>query len=333
MEEHKLLDAFQAEFDKLRPTKSWPRKLTNSIAHIREFRVAGEKKAKEDLLQLHTDGIVRINEDSFPRSEPRQGDVKVTIVLPPEDHETSGRPCIIFCHGGGMAGSDRYVGLSENSKAWAETLGAITISVEYGRAPENFNDGLAKDCHEALLWAWSNPKLVFDRKRMILYGASAGATLATSTVLMLAQKKKKRLPNLPVLAGLFLEAPMLNWSCDSESMKRLIKNGPFCNMQFCRLAWDAIIKDKKNVSAFVSPGEADPEDIKSWFPPTAGYVGTMDPLHDEVVEFFAKAGRDDFVCKVVTGVPHGFDSMLPLEEVSIQIKAWRLAWMKEKLSV
>ncbi|KAK8068830.1 hypothetical protein PG994_005446 [Apiospora phragmitis] len=58
----------------------------------------------------------------------------------------------------------------------------------------------------------------------------------------------------------------------------------------------------------------------------------MDPLYDEVVHFMEAAQREDFICKTVEGVPHGFDAMLPQEIISEEIKAWKLQWMRERLS-
>lgn len=328
-----LLQAFQAEYDRQERCGCWPREYTDAILHLRQPRERGAREARECLMKARSEGRIRVEEASFSRAAPRTGIIKVTTVYPSggnRDHPS--RPCIVFCHGGAMAGSDRYVGLHVNGPVWAEALGAVTVSVEYERAPENHGVGLARDCYEALVWCWEN--IEFDHSRLLLYGASAGGALAAGAALTLVHEHKTKSPeSLPELCGLFLEAPMLDWRCDTTSMRRLSTNGPFFNREACAFAWQSVIQGKQvDFSDVVSPAEARKNDLAK-LPPTAAYVGDMDPLHDEVVCFMEKSGRQDFTCREFQGVPHGFDAMLPAEPISIQAKDWRLQWIKARFGI
>ncbi|KAK8873690.1 alpha/beta hydrolase fold-3 domain-containing protein [Apiospora arundinis] len=325
----KLLKAFQDEFDRQERCAGWPREYTDAILHLRKPRERGAREARECLMKTRSEGRIQVEEASFSRAAPRNGIIKVTTVYPSGSSDPK-RPCIVFCHGGAMAGSDRYVGLHVNGPIWAEALGAVTVSVEYGRAPENHGVGLARDCYEALVWCWENVE--FDHERLLLYGASAGGALAAGAALTLIHEQKTK-TGLPKLCGLFLEAPMLDWRCDTDSMRRLSKDGPFFNREACVFAWQSVIQGKQvEFSEFVSPAEARKNDM-AMLPPTAAYVGDMDPLLDEVICFMEKPGRPDFTYRVFQGVPHGFDAILPAEPISVQAKDWRLQWIKTRFRI
>ncbi|KAK8048600.1 carboxylesterase NlhH [Apiospora phragmitis] len=325
-----LLQAFQDEFDRQERFGCWPREYTDAIRHLRQPRERGAREARECLMQARSDGRIKVEEASFSRSAPRTGIINVTTVSPSGNSDPK-RPCIVFCHGGAMAGSDRYVGLHVNGPIWAEALGAVTVSVEYERSPENHGVGLARDCYEALVWCWENVE--FDHDRLLLYGASAGGALAAGAALTLVHEQETAKSGLPELCGLFLEAPMLDWRCDTASMRRLSKNGPFFNREACAFAWQSVIQGKQvEFSDVVSPAEARKCDFAK-LPPTAAYVGDMDPLLDEVVCFMERPGRQDFMYRVFQGVPHGFDAMLPTEPISVQAKDWKLQWIKTRFGI
>ncbi|KAK8007255.1 hypothetical protein PG989_001245 [Apiospora arundinis] len=323
----RLRKAFQAEFDSLLIAEQWPLEYKDPISDLREPREKGAQEAREALLQAQDRQSIHIEDYSFQRSAPRAGTIELTVVSPSEGGNLA-RPCVVFCHGGAMAGSDRYVGLHVNGPLWVKELGAITVSVEYERAPENHNDGLARDCYEALCWIWR--VLEFDHTRLLMYGASAGGTLAAGAAFMLAQDRQVQdrqvHSELPELCGLLLEAPMLDPNCDTASMRRLSGNGPFLNREACRFIWQQVIRGPGPVTHLIAPAKADVHDLAG-LPPTAAYVGDMDPLHDEVLKFMEAAERKDFICKNVEGVPHGFDAMLPEEAISQEVKAWVLKWI------
>lgn len=355
MEWPRLLPAFQDEYDRRTTLDTWPREFTDPIRDLRHPREAGARAAERALRspeaagggagpgatgqrRIRIDDIVVPGEDGSPP-------LQATVVAPYEDagRRRRDRPCIFFIHGGAMCGSSRYVGLHVNGPAWADE-GIITVSVEYRRAPENRGEGLARDCYRVLRWVWES--LEFDHDRLMVYGASAGGCLAAATVLLLVNDQQaaeaaaadpsdepgQPPPQPPQLCGLFLEAPMLDHRCDSDSMKSLEGNGPFFNGQACRFAWQQVLQDEPEVTKYMSPALATSEDLAR-FPPTAAYVGNMDPLYSEVEAWMTAAGRDDFVYRVFEGLPHGFDAMLPEEDISREAKLWRLSWIQARFGI
>lgn len=373
MEWPRLLPAFQEEYDRRMALNTWPREFTDPIRDLRHPREAGARAAERALrcppdkagggagpaaaaaaaataTATGQPRRIRIEDVIVPPGEDGGPPLQVTVVAPYEEEDPArrrrDRPCIFFIHGGAMCGSSRHVGLHVNGPAWADE-GIITVSVEYRRAPENRGEGLARDCYRVLRWVWES--LEFDHDRLMVYGASAGGCLAAATVLLLvndqqaAEAEAKASdpsdepgqpppPHLPRLCGLFLEAPMLDHRCDSESMRSLDSNGPFFNGQACRFAWQQVLQDEPVVTKYMAPALATREDLAR-FPPTAAYVGNMDPLYSELEAWMAVAGRDDFVYRVFEGLPHGFDAMLPEEEVSREAKLWRLNWIQARFGI
>ena len=67
----------------------------------------------------------------------------------------------------------------------ADALGVTVVSVEYRLAPENPWHAAPDDCATAAHWLIEQVKPLFGTSRLIIGGASAGATLAMTTLLRL----------------------------------------------------------------------------------------------------------------------------------------------------
>ena len=178
------------------------------------------------------------------------------------------RPCIFYIHGGAMVRSDRYAGL-DMSVAWATELGAVTVSVEYGLAPENPGTGPAEECYAALWWVADqsraeaaqarSPKpeqeqglastpppsenLGIDPRRIVLYGVSAGGGLAAAVALMARDRRG------PPLCGLLLKAPMLDDRNPSSVAGQQFATGPMYNSTINLKAWRCLLGDRAGTAA------------------------------------------------------------------------------------
>ncbi|KAK7920097.1 Esterase lipase thioesterase [Apiospora marii] len=339
----------------------------NTLEDIRGIRKGGEDTAKESLEEQERKGFFKIDEKEFPRSSPRTGDIKVTIISPPPNPaiKDAERPCIIFLHGGAFAGSSRHVGPHMNAKRWVKELSAVIFSVEYERTPDASGDDLARDCYEAMLWVWNNSGYEFDTRKVILYGASAGGTLACGAAFMNIDSEDS---NKPELCGLYLEAAPLNPRCDSESMKRLDEPCPYLNLKECEGMWKPIILPEKNEEGkddkegkggkegikyhkYIAPIDATDEEIAQ-LPPIAADVGDMDPTCADLISFMRRYGmpdlpdgtdteivvrfknkeRKDCEFRLVKGAPHGYWAILPEEKVSKDFQDNRVRWMKKRFA-
>ncbi len=97
-------------------------------------------------------------------------------------------PVIVYFHGGGfvIATNDTYDG---SARALTNAVGAVLISVEYRKAPENKFPAAHDDAYAAYTWAVANAASIHgDVTRIALAGESAGGNLAMATAIMARDK-------------------------------------------------------------------------------------------------------------------------------------------------
>lgn len=70
----------------------------------------------------------------------------------------------------------------------ADALGVTVVSVEHRLAPAKPWPAAPDDCETAALWLIEEARKLFGTERMLIGGASAGATLATTTLLRLRDR-------------------------------------------------------------------------------------------------------------------------------------------------
>ncbi|KXJ88299.1 Alpha/Beta hydrolase protein [Microdochium bolleyi] len=286
---------------------------------------------------IRSEALHRVHADThFVRNSPHitvedtviagpRGNLTATVIRPNRPR-TSDRPGILFVHGGAMIRCNRFSGL-DSSIEWARSLDAVTVSVEYGLAPENQGQDPVNDCFAGLQWLADNAKsLGVDPDRLMVYGISAGGGLAAATALLARDKGG------PALRGLFLECPMLDDRNQTVSCQQFA-NGPMYNSTFNKFAWSCLLGERAggdNVSYYEAPARAD--DL-SGLPPTFLDVASADPFRDEVVAFASKLWEGGVATElhVWPGGPHGYDRIAPNAAISVLARKARLAWMARVL--
>ncbi len=121
-------------------------------------------------------------------------------------------PVVVYFHGGGwvIATIDTY---DSSARALTNAAGAIVISVEYRKGPENKFPAAHEDAFAAYRWALDNAKsLGGDPTKIAVAGESAGGNLAAN-VSMMARDRKAQLPVHQVLVY-----PVSNNNLNSASM-------------------------------------------------------------------------------------------------------------------
>ncbi|HEY2215732.1 MAG TPA: alpha/beta hydrolase [Acidimicrobiales bacterium] len=98
------------------------------------------------------------------------------------------RATYLDIHGGGFY-MDSAVRNDARNALLADELGITVVSVEYRLAPEYPWPGAPDDCETAALWMLSEGLDMFGTERMLIGGASAGATLVATTLLRLRDKE------------------------------------------------------------------------------------------------------------------------------------------------
>jgi acetyl esterase/lipase len=118
---------------------------------------------------------VNYNNDSLPKH-------LLDIYLPAN---TKGKvPLVIFIHGGGWLGNDKYADIGYMKKTVAEIVnsGFALASIDYRFATQAIFPAQIQDCNRAISFLVDNAdKYGLDKKRVAIMGFSAGGHLASLT--------------------------------------------------------------------------------------------------------------------------------------------------------
>jgi len=128
--------------------------------------------------------------DIFPKGTTLHGNLaynndKLTkhlldIYLPPNAKNKV--PLVIFVHGGGWLGNDKYADIGYMKKTVAEIVssGFALASIDYRFATQAIFPAQIQDCNSAVSFLYDNAeKYGFDKERFALMGFSAGGHLAS----------------------------------------------------------------------------------------------------------------------------------------------------------
>lgn len=130
--------------------------------------------------------------DAFPRGTILHGNVAynnnslanhlLDIYLPPN---AKGKvPVVIFIHGGGWLGNDKYADIGYMKKTVSEIVssGFALASIDYRFATQAVFPAQIQDCNRAISFLFDNAeKYGLDKKRIAIMGFSAGGHLASLT--------------------------------------------------------------------------------------------------------------------------------------------------------
>lgn len=118
-------------------------------------------------------GNIAYNNDTLPKH-------LLDIYLPPN---VKGKvPLIVFIHGGGWIGNDKYadIGYMKNTVAEIINSGYALASIDYRFATQSIFPAQIQDCNRAVSFLYDNAERYgFDTERFALMGFSAGGHLAS----------------------------------------------------------------------------------------------------------------------------------------------------------
>ena len=97
------------------------------------------------------------------------------------------RGAYLDIHGGGFS-MDSAARTDARNRRLADTLETAVVSVDYRLAPEHPWPAAPDDCSTAALWLVEGAQARFGTSRLAIGGSSAGATLATTTLLRLRDR-------------------------------------------------------------------------------------------------------------------------------------------------
>jgi acetyl esterase/lipase len=226
------------------------------------------------------------------------GPIPVRIYAP---RGTGPFPVIVYTHGGGwvIATNDTY---DASARALCNAAGAVVMSVEYRKAPENRFPAAHEDAYTAYVWALANaPEIDGDPDRIALAGESAGGNLAVSTAII-ARDRGLRLP-----AHILAVYPIADGNTDSESYRENADAKPL-NRPMMAWFFDHYLRTPADLShPLISLVHADLRGL----PPTTIITAEIDPLRsdgEELAERMRQAGVD-VTYHTHKGVTHEFFGM------------------------
>lgn len=241
------------------------------------------------------------------------GDQKVRIYTPKKPADSS--PGLVYIHGGGM-----ILGSIEGEAGTAQMLcaetGAVVVSIDYRKAPENPYPAGVDDCYSASQWVFDNAKsLGIDPHNIGVYGGSAGGGLALAVCLKARDHGTFRFKYMMPIY------PMIDDRNETESTHEVTEVGIW-DRAGNREAWDWYLGGNK-ADGYAAPARA--EDV-SGLPPAFIDVGEMDAFRDEDLTFAQRLLHSGVPCefRVYPGAYHASEIFAPEAELSQRIWAGRL---------
>jgi predicted esterase len=153
-----------------------PPDVAKAVAAMGHVNDAGATRKIFDPIQPKEPAAgLKIDRDQAFGPDPLQ---KLDVVY---NGQGSGKPILVFVHGGGFTGGDKHSAgqfTYDNIMKWANDQGMVGVEINYRLAPKNKYPDAANDTHDALAWVAKNAaKYGGDPNKIFLWGHSAGASL------------------------------------------------------------------------------------------------------------------------------------------------------------
>jgi acetyl esterase len=271
-----------------------------SAAHVQESRTfnaakqaAGGQRAPasyEDLQVARRNLPARPPEERaverLARAGTRQVPVRVTSAGPGEP-----RAVYLDIHAGGFYMGSAAQNDLRNARL-ADALGITVVSVEYRLAPEHPWPAAPDDCETAAIWLVSEARTIFGTTRLLIGGASSGATLAMTTLLRLRDQGLVE----PVVGAVL--------QFGAYDLSGRTPGGRLYADEWFIQAYAAHVPDRTDPD--VSPLYGDLRGL----PPTLLVVGALDILLEDNLAMAARlsAAGNDVDVRVFPESIHGFTS-------------------------
>ncbi|WP_026883028.1 alpha/beta hydrolase [Clostridium akagii] len=279
-------------------------KILNNTFTERRFRLInklmskGTGKIKDDTMQF--------TEEWIPRKDGSKMRICIFKPLTPKENVSG----ILWLHGGGYA-----IGVPEQAtmmaKKFIDVSNCVVVAPDYHLSVQSPYPAALKDSYEALLWMKKHGKDLGIRDNQLMVGGdSAGGGLTAALTLYARDKGEVAIAfQMPLY-------PMLDDRMTSESAKN--NNAPVWNWKSNLNGWKLYLGElfgTSNVPYYAAAARA--QDYSN-LPPTATFVGSIEPFMDETIKYvenLKKAGVTvDF--EIYKGCYHGFDQVCPKAEVS-----------------
>jgi acetyl esterase/lipase len=277
-------------------------KIVNNTFTEGKLRLLGKLRIKMRV----KDNTIQFVEEWILREDGSK--LRICIFKPLEPKENV--PGILWLHGGGYAlgAPEQALGMA---KRFIKASDCIVIAPDYRLSIEASYPAALEDSYKTLLWMKSHAKELGIREDQLMVGGdSAGGGLTAALTLYTRDKGEVAIAfQMPLY-------PMLDDRMTSQSSKK--NDAPVWNSKSNYNAWRLYLGEiygTPNVPSYAAPARA--EDYSN-LPPTATFVGDLEPFRDETIQYvenLRKAGVPvDF--EIYKGCYHAFEQMCPKAEVS-----------------
>ncbi|MDO9254409.1 MAG: alpha/beta hydrolase [Bacteroidales bacterium] len=219
-------------------------------------------------------------------------------------------PGILWMHGGGYGMGVPEQGI-EMAKVLIREKKCVMIAPDYRLSVDAPYPAALNDCYTALLWMKNNAEsLDINDSQIFIGGDSAGGGLAAALSLYARDKKEV---NIAFQMPLY---PMLDDRMQTESATD--NNAPVWNSKSNYFAWKLYLGElfgKDVVPEYAAPARAT---NYSNLPPTATFVGDLEPFRDETILYVENLRKVDVKVsfRVYEGCYHAFEQVCPKAEIS-----------------
>jgi acetyl esterase/lipase len=281
-----------------RPSKGFFRLMRRLDARMHGADVPGLECEQRWIDSL--DAEVRVRVRSYRRPGPPGGDRL---------------PGVVFLHGGGYAiGSPEQ--FAPTYRQLLRTRDCVIVAPDYRKSLEAPYPAALNDCYATLLWLQAHAaELGVRADQLLVMGMSAGGGLTAAVSLMARDRGDVR------IAHQFPLYPMIDHRMVTASSRD--NDAPVWGSKHNRIAWDLYLGALAagDVPATASPALA--SDF-SGLPPTATFVGELDPFLDETEAYVAglRAAGVPVEVRRYPGCYHGFDVVRPGAKVSREANAF-----------
>jgi acetyl esterase/lipase len=226
--------------------------------------------------------------------------VRVRIYRPSRRSGDGALPGVLFLHGGGYAFGNPE-GFGDVYKMLIETRECVIVAPDYRKSLDAPYPAAVNDCYSALLFMKENAaELGVREDQLIVIGQSAGGGLTAAVSLMARDRADVSIAfQLPLY-------PMIDDRMITESARD--NDAPVWSSRHNRLGWDLYLGGLSSDDVPKYAAAARETDLSN-LPPTATFVGDLDPFRDETVNYVEglRAAGVPAAFRLFEGCYHGFD--------------------------